>query len=89
MTHGDPVISGAGDNIPDRPDSYKGPRCGYTVREKKDGIETRKKCDSPEVVWNITGRTPHGIQRETPVCGPHLPKAWKEWNVGRADKVKP
>lgn len=86
IAHGDPIISGA---VEDKPDSYKGPRCGYTVREKKDGVQTVKKCDSPEVTWDITGKNSWGGVKKTPVCGPHYEKAWKEWDrIDHADKIK-
>jgi hypothetical protein len=82
--HGDPIISG----VEDKPDSYKGPTCGYTVREKKGDVETIKKCASPEVIWNVTGRGVWGREKETPVCGKHIEKAWKEWNVDSAVPIK-
>lgn len=89
MDHGDPIISGVDSKVvPDKPDSYTGPRCGYTVREKKGDVTTTKKCGTPDVVWDVTGYGHHGQRRQTPVCGDHIGKAWKEWDVESATPAK-
>ena len=87
--HGDPIISGVENKVEDKPSSYNGPKCRYTVREKKDGVETAKQCNSPDVVWNVTGYRKYTRQERTdPVCGPHYDNnVWKEWDVKSAEKI--
>lgn len=81
--HGDPIISGV-ESVPDKPHQGERPTCGYTVREKVNGVETVKQCKSPEVTWNITGHGRYGAAKQTPVCDRHIEKAWKEWAVDSA-----
>lgn len=85
--HGDSIISGVENKVEDKPSSYSGPVCGYTVREKKGDVTTTKKCGSQEVVWDVSGTGTRGFSKRTPVCGPHYEKAFREWNVDRAEKI--
>lgn len=86
--HGDEILSGVDSKaIPDKPDSYKGPTCGYPVRAKVDGAEITKPCGSPKVDWNVTGRGIWDEKERTPICSKHLEKVWKEWDVDSAERI--
>ena len=88
MDHGDPIISGVENKVEDKPSSYNGPTCGYTVERKKEGDrEIKKACGSPEVVWDVSGYGAKGFAKKTPVCSPHFEKAFKEWNIDHAEKM--
>jgi len=71
----------------EKPD--KRPSCGYKVTVKDEhGFSSRKPCGSEERIFNVTGKTPFtGRKVETPVCGPHIEKAWKEWQVDEARPI--
>lgn len=86
--HGDPIISGIENKVEDRPSSYNGPRCGYTVRTKVDVGHKVEKCNSPEVIWNVTGHGRYGSEKKTPVCEKHIQDAWRTWNVDSAEPIK-
>ena len=87
LEHGDPVISGVDPKVvEDKPSSYTGPRCGYTIRTKAKDVEGAEACGSPEVVWNVTGYP--GSAGPTPICPKHINDVWKEPSVDSAEPIK-